>query len=108
LLVDLLVFLVRAAGALLPQDVIERLWSLDDVDWPFAIRVAGLPLLFELRRRNAAALDANLAAARENLPAWQMALELGIAHGVFADALKQKAILAATIEQTRRELQQAD
>jgi hypothetical protein len=37
-----------------------------------------------------------------------MALELGIAHGVFADALKQKAILAATIEQTRRELQQAD
>ena len=90
LLIDLCVYLASTIAALLPRDVLDRLASLDKIDWRLAIKVGGLPLLFELRRRNAEALDANLAMARENLSAWRETLESARQRGAFADDEKRQ------------------
>jgi hypothetical protein len=108
LLVDLCTYLMSAIAALLPRDVLDRLASLDRIDWRLAIEVGGMPLLFELRRRNAEALDANLAMARENLSAWRETLESARQRGAFADEEKRRAIIADTLNRTKETLREGD
>ena len=108
LLVELCVFLASAIAALLPRDVLDRLWSLEKINWRLAVAVGGLPLLFELRRRNPEMLDANLAIARQFLPTWRETLEAARQRGAFADQEKQKAIIADTISRTEELLREGD
>jgi hypothetical protein len=104
-LADLCEFLVRTIAALLPKDAVDRLWSLDKIDWHSAITVGGLPLLFDLRRRNAEGLDAQLKIARNCLPVWRLAFELAAQSGAFDNAEEQKAIIADALRRTKESLE---
>ena len=108
LLGELCAFLSSAIAALLPRDVLDRLWSLEKIDWRLAIAVGGLPLLFDLRRRNPEMLDANLKIAREYLQTWRETLEAARQSGVFADQEKQKAVIVDTIGRTKELLREGD
>ncbi len=101
LLVDLGSFAARALMAMLPPAVSARLARLDGVEWRALVSVAGLPLMYGLRRLNAVVLEANLAVARQDLPAWEADLKLGEEAGLFANADFRAQLLIAVTKAIR-------
>lgn len=99
MVVDLVLFILRVLLAALPPDLVAQLpWRVSKgVDWKLVASVAALPLVFDVRRKEADTFDAFLAIAREHLPQWRERFEAALRAEVFDDEEKRDAIRAETI-----------
>ena len=94
-----MLFILRVLLAALPPDLVAQLpWRVSKgVDWKLVASVAALPLVFDVRRKEADTFDAFLAIAREHLPQWRERFEAALRAEVFDDEEKRDAIRAETI-----------